>query len=125
MSFNFLQRLTVRVCSGLRRMLFGAREWIGARPRLALWIYPREGCSADADYRDYNGRMFASFHEQERMLADQPRMAFYHAAVARHIQPGDRVVDLGTGTGILAAFAARRGAAHVYAIDHSSILTHA
>jgi protein arginine N-methyltransferase 1 len=52
-------------------------------------------------------------------------MAFYHAAVARHIQPGDRVIDLGTGTGILAAFAARRGAAHVYAIDHSEILTHA
>jgi protein arginine N-methyltransferase 1 len=69
--------------------------------------------------------MFAGFHEQERMLADQPRMAFYHAAISRHIQPGDRVIDLGTGTGILAAFAARRGAAHVYAIDHSEILTHA
>ena len=69
--------------------------------------------------------MFAGFHEQERMLADQPRMAFYYAAVSRHIQPGDRVIDLGTGTGLLAAFAARRGAAHVYAIDHSDILTHA
>jgi protein arginine N-methyltransferase 1 len=52
-------------------------------------------------------------------------MDFYHAAVTRHIQPGDRVVDLGTGTGILAAFAARRGAAKVYAIDHSGILRHA
>jgi len=69
--------------------------------------------------------MFADFHEQERMLSDQPRMAFYHTAIARHIQPGDRVIDLGTGTGILAAFAARRGAAQVYAIDHSDILTHA
>ena len=35
------------------------------------------------------------------------------------------MVDLGTGTGILAAFAARRGAAKVYAIDHSEILQHA
>ncbi len=76
-------------------------------------------------YRAHNGRMFAGFHEQERMLADRPRMDFYHAAIARHIQPGDRVIDLGTGTGILAALAARRGAAHVYAIDHSEILTHA
>lgn len=59
------------------------------------------------------------------MLADKRRMAFYHAAITRHIHPGDRVIDLGTGTGILAALAARRGAAHVYAIDHSAILKHA
>ena len=59
------------------------------------------------------------------MLADKPRMDFYCAAINRHIHPGDRVVDLGTGTGILAAFAARRGAAKVYAIDHSKILKHA
>jgi len=59
------------------------------------------------------------------MLADKPRMNFYHAAIKRHIQPGDRVIDLGTGTGILAALASRRGAAQVYAIDHSKILEHA
>lgn len=59
------------------------------------------------------------------MLADQPRMNFYHAAITRHIKPGDRVIDLGTGTGILAAFASRAGAAKVYAIDHSEILRHA
>ncbi|MEO5961767.1 MAG: methyltransferase domain-containing protein [Opitutaceae bacterium] len=83
-----------------------------------------EAQRADESYRDFNGRHFAGFGQQERMLADKPRMDFYHAAIARHIQPGDRVVDLGTGTGILAAFAARRGA-HVYAIDHSKILEHA
>ena len=59
------------------------------------------------------------------MLADRPRMDFYHAAITRHIQPGDRVIDLGTGTGILAACAARRGAAQVYGIDHTHILKHA
>ena len=123
MSTHGLQRLSVRACFQVRRLLARVWTWIEARPRLARWIYPSS--SADADYRVYNGRMFASFHEQERMLADQPRMSFYHAAVSRHIQPGDRVIDLGTGTGILAAFAARRGAAHVYAIDHSEILTHA
>ena len=52
-------------------------------------------------------------------------MNFYRAAIERHIRPGDRVVDLGTGTGILAALASRNGAAKVYAIDHSSILGHA
>lgn len=59
------------------------------------------------------------------MLADRPRMTFYHETIERHIMPGDRVIDLGTGTGILAAFASRRGAAHVYALDHSQILKHA
>lgn len=69
--------------------------------------------------------MFADYHEQERMLADQPRMDFYQAAIKRRIQPGNRVIDLGTGTGILAAFAARQGAGRVYALDHSSILQEA
>lgn len=58
------------------------------------------------------------------MLADRPRMAFYAETIRRHIHPGDRVIDLGTGTGILAALASRRGA-HVHALDHSSILEHA
>ena len=125
MALELLQRLSAGTCAAFRRLLYKSGTWMLARPRLAAWFYPRLKRSADSEYREYNGRMFAGFHEQERMLADQPRMDFYHAAVARHIQPGDRVVDLGTGTGILAAFAARRGAAHVYAIDHSQILTHA
>jgi protein arginine N-methyltransferase 1 len=92
---------------------------------VAAWFYPRDGKSEEARYREFNGWCFAQFSEQEKMLADKPRMDFYHTAIGRHIQPGDRVVDLGTGTGILAAFAARRGAAKVYAIDHSDILKHA
>jgi type I protein arginine methyltransferase len=118
-----LQRLSARFFTRLRRGLDRARRWVDERPRLAAWIYGEY--SAEDAYRGHNGRMFAGFHEQERMLADQPRMDFYHEAISRHIQPGDRVIDLGTGTGILAALAARRGAAHVYAIDHSEILTHA
>lgn len=119
-----LQTLSARFFSALRRVLDRGRAWVQARPRLAAWLYPREA-TAETRYRDFNRWYFDNFYEQERMLADRPRMNFYHAAIARHIQPGDRVVDLGTGTGILAAFAARRGAAKVYAIDHSEILRHA
>ncbi len=100
-----------------------------SRPRLAAWFYRPDPSpappSADAAYREFNLAYFARFAEQEKMLADRPRMDFYHAAIARHVHPGDRVIDLGTGTGILAAFAARRDAAKVYAIDHSDILKHA
>lgn len=125
MPFAHLQRLSVRAFSTLQRALAWTGGWIQDRPRLAAWVFPRDSRTWDERYRERNGRCFANFHEQERMLADQPRMNFYHAAIARHIQPGDRVVDLGTGTGILAAFAARRGAAKVFAIDHSAILEHA
>ncbi|MFI5358197.1 MAG: 50S ribosomal protein L11 methyltransferase [Opitutales bacterium] len=123
MSLRKLQSLTVRGFAGLRRFGAAARLWVLARPRLAAWVYLDH--AAGSDYRAHNGRMFADLHEHERMLADQSRMAFYQAAISRHIRPGDRVVDLGTGTGILAALASRQGAAHIYAIDHSAILRHA
>jgi len=99
--------------------------WARLRRRLAEWIAPPGEATPEASYRAYNGWYFGHFGEQERMLADGRRMDFYQAAIARHIQPGDRVIDLGTGTGILAAFAARRGAARVYAIDHSKIIRRA
>lgn len=125
MSSHRLPRLSARGFSFLRRLLARLRVWVCARPRLAIWFFPDVAVTAEAEYRDFNTRYFAGFHQQERMLADKPRMRFYNAAIARHIQPGDRVVDLGTGTGILAALAARRGAAKIYAIDHSDILEHA
>ena len=118
---NILKKASVRFFASLRRAVERLGRCLERRPGLSAWIYP----SAEADRRAHNGLMFADFHEQERMLADKRRMAFYKAAIDRHVQPGDRVVDLGTGTGILAALAARRGAAHVYAVDHSEILSKA
>jgi protein arginine N-methyltransferase 1 len=120
-----LQRLSVKGFSACRRLLAQSRAWVQSRPRLAAWLFPADEDTPEGRYREYNGWYFANFFEQERMLADRPRMDFYHAAIARHVRPGDRVIDLGTGTGILAAFAARQGAGQVYAIDHSEILKHA
>jgi protein arginine N-methyltransferase 1 len=68
-----------------------------------------------------NAAEFSDLYEHEKMLADSVRVERYAAAIRRHVSPGDVVVDLGTGTGLLAILAAREGAT-VYAIDHSEFL---
>lgn len=51
------------------------------------------------------------------MLNDRDRNAFYRRALMEQIKPGDIVVEVGTGSGLLAMMAARAGAGHVYAIE--------
>jgi hypothetical protein len=51
------------------------------------------------------------------MLRDQRRTKNFLEAVRNVVTPGDVVVDIGTGTGILAAAAAQAGARHVYAVE--------
>lgn len=55
------------------------------------------------------------FHEL--MLQDHIRMVAYEAAIKEVVKPGMTVVDLGTGTGILALWALEAGAKKVYGID--------
>lgn len=51
------------------------------------------------------------------MLGDAARNAAFAGAIARAVQPGDVVLDIGTGSGLLAMMAARAGARHVYACE--------
>lgn len=74
-------------------------------------------------YQEENKEAFNHLREHEFILADKQRVAAYHAAIFRFINPGDVVIDLGTGAGILAFFASQRGAKKVYAIDHSNIIS--
>lgn len=126
MAVLHLKRFTALVSHHVRLLSARLGNWIFTSPRLKLWFYPPVKLETAAErYRRFNGSYFADLHEQERMLSDQPRMAFYHGAITRHVKPGQRVIDLGTGTGILASYASRAGAAKVFAIDHSTIIEHA
>ena len=52
-----------------------------------------------------------------RLIRDRVRNAAYDAALRRAIRPGTRVLDIGSGTGLLAMMAARAGAAQVFSCE--------
>ena len=69
-----------------------------------------------------NETNFAGLAEHEEMLSDSVRVQAYHRGIRRNVRPGDVVVDLGTGTGLLAFMASRAGAKKVYAVEHSDFI---
>ena len=64
---------------------------------------------------------FASPSIHVRMLDDVVRTGTYLEAIREVVKPGDIVIDLGSGTGVLAIAAAQAGAERVYAIERSGI----
>ena len=73
-------------------------------------------------YDDMNETSFGELSHHEEMLSDTVRVAAYHDAIHRCVESGDVVVDLGSGTGLLAFMASRAGAAKVYAVEHSDVI---
>jgi hypothetical protein len=59
--------------------------------------------------------------EHAIMLHDHRRTDTYLKAIRQEIHAGDVVLDLGTGSGVLAVAAAQAGADHVYAIEGTGI----
>ncbi|MBX3437432.1 MAG: class I SAM-dependent methyltransferase [Planctomycetaceae bacterium] len=102
----------------LRRALYAGfqfgpavKRWVKSKPRLASIAFDL-----------WSSGYFNHAEIHEKMLADRMRIESYFQAVSRHVRPDDVVVDLGTGTGILAFLAAQRGAAKVYAVEHSAMI---
>jgi SAM-dependent methyltransferase len=60
--------------------------------------------------------------EHRGYLADERKIAAYRAALAEVVRPGDVVLDLGAGTGLLGYLACESGAGSVIAVDRGDIL---
>src|SRR5262249_7610926 len=71
-------------------------------------VFFQEGHRAPLDYH-------------RRLVGDFRRMDAFERAIRRLVRPGDVVLDLGTGTGILAMLCARAGAARVHAVESMPI----
>jgi 16S rRNA G966 N2-methylase RsmD len=60
--------------------------------------------------------------EHRQYLADQVRVSAFCRAVGEVVKPGDAVLDLGAGSGILGLLACRAGARRVYAIEAGEVI---
>lgn len=70
----------------------------------------------------YDGIAISSFDFHHSMLADELRTTSFLSAIEESVTPGDIVVDIGTGTGVLSVFAAKAGASRVYAIEQEPVI---
>lgn len=63
------------------------------------------------DYDDYSAH--------RTMVRDAVRTSAFQKAIIAAVKPGDVVLDVGAGSGVLSLFAAKAGAARVYAVERS------
>lgn len=64
-----------------------------------------------------------TYKNHHLMLMDKIRVNAFQKAIFSKVKKGDIVVDIGTGTGILAFFALKAGAKKVYAVENTNTIS--
>jgi protein arginine N-methyltransferase 1 len=103
-----LQRGTTTIAI---RVLRRITKWLKKRPAVQRVLH--EKWSRDT---------FRTYYIHEIMLSDTVRVSAYQRAIQKQVTKDDSVLDLGTGTGLLAMLAAQKEPRKIYAIDHSDII---
>jgi protein arginine N-methyltransferase 1 len=106
----------------------GAQDWIDLTAAVAR-LHDEGVLRADGDPERKSDRVvrqsFDSPGPHIAMLEDRVRTSAFLAALDEVVGGDDVVVDIGTGTGVLAVGAARAGARHVYAVEATPLAQHA
>lgn len=69
---------------------------------------------------------FYNYENHKKLLKDELRLNSFRKAIMKAVKPGDVVMDIGAGTGILSKFACEAGAREVYLIEENeNILNYA
>lgn len=79
-------------------------------------VYKQPVPTKDSDYHCYTELAL-----QRLMVSDRGRTEAFAEAIAEVVRSGDRVIDVGTGTGLLAMLAARAGALEVVGLDCADV----
>lgn len=107
----------------LEPLIHGVVEWAEVARTLAeLYDFGalRDGTSEPAP-ATLRVASYAASPIHVAMLGDRDRTSAFLAAIGKVVRPGDVVLEIGTGTGVLALGAARAGARHVYTVETSGI----
>ncbi len=101
----------------------GAQDWIELTTTIVrlyeVGILKEDGGAGSPAVMSHFG--FDNPEIQVKMLNDRARTQAYLSAIREVVRPGDVVLDLGTGTGVLAVASAQAGARHVYAIEAGAV----
>ena len=111
--------------SGQLLNLFAVERWTFSILLYPLYMIFTNGTIFALQFRKKGDKAFSSIDIVSQCLSDIPRTEAFQKAIAEKVRRGDRVLDVGTGSGILALFASRAGARTVVSLEYDPFVADA